>query len=128
MSTNKELIPVERIASRIFLIRNEKVMIDSDLAEMYGVTTGNLNKSVKRNMRRFPEDFMFQLSQDEYEALLFQNGISKKEGRGGRRSLPYTFTEQGIAMLSSVLKSDRAADVNVAIMRARPNEETSFNP
>ena len=118
MSTNKELIPIERIASRIFLIRNEKVMIDSDLAEMYGVTTGNLNKAVKRNMRRFPEDFMFQLSEDEYEALLFQNGIAKNEGRGGRRSLPYAFTEQGIAMLSSVLKSDRAADVNVAIMRA----------
>lgn len=110
------LIPVERIASQIYLIRGEKVMLDSDLAQLYGVTTGNLNKAVQRNLRRFPEDFMFQLSGEESDALKFQIGIAKT-GRGGRRSPPYAFTEQGIAMLSSVLHSDRAADVNVAIMR-----------
>jgi hypothetical protein len=109
------VIPVERIANRIFLIRGEKVMLDSDLAELYGVMTGNLNKAVSRNPKRFPEDFMFQLTQDEQQALLFQIGTPK--GKGGRRTLPYVFTEQGVAMLSSVLNSERAADVNVAIMR-----------
>jgi hypothetical protein len=109
-------IPVESIATRIYLIRGEKVMLDSDLAQLYGVATGNLNKAVQRNLRRFPEDFMFQLSAEESDALKFQIGIAKT-GRGGRRTPPYAFTEQGIAMLSSVLHSDRAADVNVAIMR-----------
>ena len=110
------LIPIERIASQIYLIRGEKVMLDADLAVLYGVTTGNLNKAMKRNRRRFPEDFVFQLSEDEYEALRFQIGRAN-EGRGGRRSPPYAFTEQGVAMLSSVLRSDRAADINVVIMR-----------
>jgi len=109
------VIPVERIARRIYLIRGEKAMLDSDLADLYGVETKNLNKAVKRNLRRFPNDFMFQLTSDEFEALRFQFGTSK--GPGGRRSRPYVFTEQGVAMLSSVLNSDRAADVNVAIMR-----------
>ncbi|NKB82807.1 MAG: ORF6N domain-containing protein [Nitrospirales bacterium] len=110
------MIPVERIVSCMYLIRGEKVMLDQDLAELYGVMTGNLNKTVKRNLRRFPDDFMFQLTEAEWESLLFQIGIAK-QGRGGRRSLPYVFTEQGVAMLSSVLHSDRAAEVNVTIMR-----------
>ncbi len=110
------LVPIERIASQIYLIRGEKVMLDSDLATLYGVTTGNLNKAMKRNRRRFPEDFVFRLSADEHKALRFQIGRAK-DGRGGRRSPPYAFTEQGVAMLSSVLRSDRAADINVMIMR-----------
>ena len=110
-------IPPERIASRIFLIRGEKVMLDSDLAELYGVMTGNLNKSVKRNQSRFPEDFMFQLTHKEAESLLFQIGTSKQPRRGGRQTPAYAFTEQGVAMLSSVLRGERAAQINVAIMR-----------
>ena len=97
-------------------LRGHKVMLDSDLAELYGVETFNLNKAVKRNQGRFPLDFCFQLTEKEFEALTFQIGISKK-GRGGRRHLPYAFTEQGVAMLSSVLRSERAVMVNVAIMR-----------
>ncbi len=111
------VIPVERIASRIYLIRGEKVMLDSDLAELYGVMTGNLNKAVSRNLKRSPQDFMFQLSHDEVESLIFQIGTAKTQGRGGRRTRPYAFTEQGVAMLSSVLHSDRAAEINIAIMR-----------
>ena len=94
------------------------MLLDSDLAELYGVTTGNLNKAVKRNLDRFPTDFMFQLSAEEAGDLIFQSGISKREGRGGRRTPPYAFTEQGVAMLSSVLNSDRAVAVNIEIMRA----------
>jgi len=92
-------------------------MLDADLAKLYGVTTFNLNKAVKRNLDRFPEDFMFQLNFQEVRDLIFQFGISKTSGRGGRRHLPYAFTEQGVAMLSSVLKSKRAVLVNVAIIR-----------
>ena len=92
-------------------------MLDADLAKLYGVTTFNLNKAVKRNPDRFPEDFMFRLNFQEVRDLIFQFGISKTSGRGGRRHLPYAFTEQGVAMLSSVLKSKRAVLVNVAIMR-----------
>ena len=92
-------------------------MLDADLAKLYGVTTFNLNKAVKRNPDRFPQDFMFQLNFQEVRDLIFQFGISKTSGRGGRRHLPYAFTEQGVAMLSSVLKSKRAVLVNVAIMR-----------
>jgi len=117
MSDIKKIVPIERIAEKIYLIRDQKVMLDSDLAELYGITTGNLNKAVKRNIRRFPDDFMFQLVQDEYEALLFQTGIAN-DGRGGRRTPPFAFTEQGVAMLSSVLHTDRAIDINVSIMRA----------
>ena len=112
----KEIIPVERIAHLIFVFRGQKAMLDSDLATLYGVTTGNLNKAVKRNAQRFPSDFMFQLTAEEADDLIFQTGRSK--GRGGRRHCPYAFTEQGIAMLSSVLNSDRAIRVNIAIMRA----------
>jgi hypothetical protein len=117
MADTSSLIPVERIASRVYLIRGEKVMLDSDLAELYGVMTGNLNKAVSRNIRLFPPDFMFQLTDTEAESLLFQIGTSKIQSRGGRRTPPYAFTEQGVAMLSSILRSDRAADINVAIMR-----------
>jgi hypothetical protein len=92
-------------------------MLDSDLAKLYGVTTFNLNKAVTRNMDRFPQDFMFQLTADEARVLTFQFGMSKSKGRGGRRYLPYVFTEQGVAMLSSVLRSKRAVRVNVEIMR-----------
>ena len=114
----KTLIPIEVIEKKIFLIRGEKVMLDSDLAELYGVETFNLNKAVKRNIDRFPDDFMFQLSGEEADSLRFQIGMSKKTGRGGRRYLPYVFTEQGVAMLSSVLNSKRAVHVNIEIMRA----------
>jgi len=110
------IIPLERIASRIYLIRDEKVIIDSDLAELYGVTTSALNQQVRRNADRFPEDFSFQLTAEEFEALMSQSVISKG-GRGGRRKLPLVFTEQGVAMLSSVLRSEHAVQINVAIMR-----------
>ena len=109
-------VPNELIEQKIYLIRRHKVMLDADLAELYGVTTGNLNLAVRRNRRRFPEDFMFQLSREEARSLLLQNARAK--GRGGRRTPPYAFTEQGVAMLSSVLNSERAIEVNIAIMRA----------
>ena len=108
-----------RIKRLIYEIRGVKVMLDKDLAELYHVTTGNLNKAVKRNHKRFPPDFMFQLNKTEFEQLksdlIFQNGISSW---GGTRKLPYAFTEQGLAMLSGVLNSDIAIDVNISIMRA----------
>ena len=115
--SNTDLIPSERIEKAIYLIRGEKVMLDRDLASLYGVETGALNRAVKRNLQRFPPDFMFQLTADESDFLRCQIGISKR-GRGGRRFLPYVFTEQGVAMLSSVLNSERAVLVNIEIMRA----------
>lgn len=111
------IIPIEVIKGKIYLIRGQKVLLDKDLAGLYGVTTANLNKAVKRNIERFPDDFMFQLSITEMSNLIFQSGISSS-GHGGRRTPPYFFTEQGVAMLSSVLNSDRAVQVNIAIMRA----------
>jgi hypothetical protein len=111
------LIPIETIKGKIHLIRSQKVLLDNDLASLYGVTTANLNKAVKRNIERFPADFMFQLSATEMANLTFQSGISSS-GHGGRRTPPYVFTEQGVAMLSSVLSSGRAVQVNIAIMRA----------
>ena len=111
-------VPVELIERRIYVIRGQKVMLDSDLAELYQVETFNLNKAVKRNCDRFPEDFMFQLSSEEAKLLTFQFGMSKPEGRGGRRTLPYAFTEHGVAMLSSVLNSRRAVQMNILIIRA----------
>lgn len=117
LKTASDLVPVEVIERRVYLIREQKVMVDSDLAELYQVPTKSLNLAVRRNSMRFPEDFMFRLSQEEAGSLRFQTETSKT-GRGGRRYLPYVFTEQGIAMLSSVLKSDRAVLVNIAIMRA----------
>jgi hypothetical protein len=115
--TSKEIpVPVERIEKAIFVIRGQKVILDRDLAELYGVTTGNLNKALRRNLDRFPPDFMFQLKQEEYESLRFHFGILKR----GQHSkyLPCAFTEQGVAMLSSVLRSKRAVQVNIEIMRA----------
>lgn len=114
----KAIIPVETIEKKILLIRGEKVMLDADLAELYGVETFNLNKAVKRNIDRFPSDLMVQLTKEEANSLRFHIGMSKTSGRGGRRYLPYAFTEQGVAMLSSVLNSKRAVQVNIAIMRA----------
>lgn len=111
-----QLVSVERVERLIHLARGEKVLLDADLAALYGVTTGNLNKAVRRNQQRFPPDFMFRLSEEETAGLIFQSGRSKQ--RGGRRHDPYAFTEQGVAMLSSVLRSERAVQVNVAIMRA----------
>jgi hypothetical protein len=116
MPNKTDLIPGANIENKILLIRGQKVMLDSDLAALYGVTTFNLNKAVKRNLDRFPDDFMFQLDQQEVANLIFQNGISKA-AHGGRRYRPYVFTEQGVAMLSSVLRSPRAVKVNIAIMR-----------
>ena len=107
---------VIQVQNLIHEIRGIKVMLDSDLAKLYGIETFNLNKAVKRNIQRFPADFMFQLTKEEYESLIFQNGISKPK-RGGRRFLPYVFTEQGVAMLSSVLNSETAIQVNIQIMR-----------
>jgi len=104
------------IENKIYTIRNQKIILDSDLAELYGVTTFNLNKAVKRNIDRFPSDFMFQLTKEEWDCLIFHFGISNKT-RGGRRFLPYAFSEQGVAMLSSVLNSKKAIDVNIQIMR-----------
>ena len=113
------LVPLDAIADHIHFIRGQKVMLDKDLARLYQVTTANLNKAVKRNIRRFPSDFMFQLTREEAGRLIFQIGISKPRGRGGRRrSLPYAFTQEGIAMLSGVLHSSCAVEVNIAIMRA----------
>ena len=110
----KDLIPQEIIESKIFLIRGRKVMLDRDLAALYGVTTGNLNRAVRRNLDRFPEDFMFQLINQEVKNLIFQFGTSRW---GGTRKLPYAFTENGVAMLSSILNSKRAIQVNIQIMR-----------
>jgi hypothetical protein len=114
----KAVVPIEVIEKRIFVIRGQKVMIDSDLADLYGVQTRVLNQAVKRNLRRFPKDFMFQLSSEEYGVLRSQF-VTLKRGRGRHRKyMPYVFTEQGVAMLSTVLNSDRAIEVNIQIMRA----------
>jgi hypothetical protein len=109
------LVPVERIERVILVLRGHKVILDKDLAALYGVTTGNLNKAVARNIERFPDDFMFQLSPDEMENLIFHSGTSSW---GGTRKPPRAFTEQGVAMLSSVLRSQRAVQVNIEIMLA----------
>ncbi len=134
-----------KIQRMIYIIRDQKVMIDSDLAELYGVETKRLNEQVRRNIERFPKDFLFQLTADEYEVLKSQIATSNKEnsenlsqhteikekpdhslrsqivtsktGRGGKQKLPYVFTENGVAMLSSVLRSPQAIEVNIAIMR-----------
>src|SRR6266498_3196267 len=108
----KDIIPIQQVAQAIRFVREERILLDFDLARLYGVTTGNLNKAVRRNGARFPADFMFQLTAEETKSLIFQFGISK--GRGGRRHFPYAFTEQGVAMLSSVLNSERAVKVNIA--------------
>lgn len=116
MGTN--LIPDEAIMNKIYLIRGKKVMIDSDLAELYDVETKALKQAVKRNRNRFPEDFMFELSAGEFDLLRSQIVTSKKtKGRGGARYLPMVFTEQGVTMLSCILNSDRAINVNIQIIR-----------
>jgi hypothetical protein len=112
MSQLKEKI----IEQMIYVIRDQKVMLDEDLADLYEVETRIINRNVQRNIKRFPPDFMFQLSEHEYESLKSQIGISKK-GKGGRRYMPYVFTENGVAMLSSVLNSEKAILINVSIMR-----------
>lgn len=113
---SKSIIPSERISSKIYLIRGKKVMFDKDLAVLYGVGTRDLNKAVRRNSDRFPEDFMFQLNKEEFTLLMFHFGTSNKR-RGGTRKLPYVFTEQGVAMLSAVLRSKRAVYVSIQIVR-----------
>jgi len=116
MSDNKQfsVIPDEAVINKIYFSRNEKIMLDSDLAELYGVETKRLNEQVRRIIDRFPEDFMFQLTETEFENLKSQIATSSW---GGRRTLPYTFTEHGVLMLSSVLNSDLAIKVNIQIMR-----------
>jgi hypothetical protein len=109
-------IPAGMIERRIYVLRGQKVMIDTGLAGLYQVSTANLNRAVKRNLSRFPEDFMFQLTTSEAESLRFQSGISNT-GRGGRRYMPFAFTEHGVVMLSSVLKSERAVQMNLLIVR-----------
>ncbi len=113
-TNNKLIIPDEIITSRIYFIREQKVMIDSDLSELYGVETRRLNEQVKRNSSRFPEDFMFRLTDEEFANLKSQIATSSW---GGRRKPPYVFTEHGVLMLSSVLNSERAVSVNIQIMR-----------
>jgi len=115
MREKDSTIPTKRIENLILLIRGQKVMLDADLAELYDVETKVFNQAVKRNIKRFPEDFMFELTEKEVEILRSQFVTSRW---GGRRYLPYVFTEQGVAMLSSVLKSQRAIQVNIEIMRA----------
>ncbi len=123
MKINRNIIPLDRIESKIYFIRGKKAMLDADLANLYQVKTQALNQAVKRNLKRFPVDFCFQLNELETHnlksqivtsSLISQSVISK---RGGRRNNPFVFTEQGVAMLSSVLKSERAIQVNIQIMR-----------
>ena len=116
MGKNVELVSPEHIEQSILLIRHQKVMLDADLAALYGVETKQLIRAVKRNLPRFPNDFMFQLNKTEFENLRFHFGTSSQWG--GRRYTPYAFTEQGVAMLSSVLRSERAIQVNIEIIRA----------
>jgi len=131
LANDTALIPVERIDRAILVLRGQKVILDTELAALYEVETKMLNRAVKRNSERFPADFMFQLTKEEYDVLRCHSGTSNvkpspaqrsqsgtSESRGGRRYLPYAFTEQGVAMLSSVLHSERAVRVNIEIMRA----------
>ena len=118
MKKAQHVIPIERIARSIYLIRGEKVMLDSDLADLYGVEPRVLIQATKRNIERFPEDFMFQMSEEEFQRLRSQIVTLKPAARGQHRKyLPYVFTEQGVAMLSGMLRSRKAVQVNVAIMR-----------
>jgi len=116
MEGHTSLVPLERIERAIIVVRGEKVMLDSDLAEIYGVETKALNRAVKRNASRFPSDFMFQLTRDELDNLRCQSGTSSLYG--GRRYLPYAFTEHGALMLANVLSSERAAQTSVQVVRA----------
>jgi hypothetical protein len=116
MSSRDAVVALDRVESLILSIRGRRVILDSDLARLYGVTTSRLNEQVKRNPDRFPPDFMFRLSRQEFTALISQNATSK--GRGGRRKLPYVFTEHGAIMAANVLNSDRAIEVSVYVVRA----------
>lgn len=116
MKNEINIIPDEIVLNKIYFFRGQKVMLDKDLAEMYGVDTRRLNEQVKRNLERFPEDFMFQLTENEFSSLMSQIATSKN-GRGGTRKLPFVFTEHGVLMLSSVLNSAKAIQVNIQIMR-----------
>ncbi len=118
--SENSLITLDVIERKIYIVREQKVMLDSDLAKLYGVATKVFNQAVGRNLQRFPDDFRFQLTEEEFESLRSQFVTSKK-GRGGRRYLPYVFTEQGVAMLSGVLNSERAIQVNIGIIRAFVN-------
>jgi hypothetical protein len=118
MDTNASLIPMNRITRAILMLRGERVILDQDIADLYGVPTKRLNESVRRNGARFPEDFMFQLNAEEWAVLRSQSATSSSGSWGGRRTPPYAFTENGVAMLSSVLNSESAIQVNIAIMRA----------
>jgi len=113
----RSVVPVEAIERKILLIRGRKVMLDSDLAKLYGVPTFRFNEQVRRNLKRFPEDFMFQLTKDEHRSLISQFAISKI-GRGGRRFLPYVFTEHGALMAANVLKSEKAIEASIYVVRA----------
>lgn len=114
---SESLIPIERIELKIYAIRGERVILDSDLAEIYGVETRVFNQAVRRNMERFPEDFMFQLTPEEQNSLMSQIVISNK-GRGGRRKLPLVFTEHGALMAANILNSPRAVEASVQVVRA----------
>ena len=114
--TTNALIPIERIEGAIYFIREQKVILDQDLATLYGVSTGNFNKAINRNQKRFPEDFAFRLTRNEWADLIFQIGRSKS-GRGGRRKSPMAFTEHGVAMAANLLKSERAIAISVEIVR-----------
>lgn len=117
MLKNSHPFPPERIEKAIYVFRDERVILDSDLAEIYGVSTKNLNKAVKRNLDRFPDDFMFRLTDEEFESLRFQIGTSN-ETRGGRRYLPYVFTEHGALMAANILNSRLAVLASVEVVRA----------
>jgi len=116
MSSRDAVVALDRVESLILSIRGRRVILDSDLARLYGVTTSRLNEQVKRNPDRFPPDFMFRLSRQQVTALISQNATSK--GRGGRRKLPYVFTEHGAIMAANVLNSGRAIEVSVYVVRA----------
>lgn len=113
----KTISPIERITQAILVFRGHKVLLDAELAALYDVATARLNQQVRRNLRRFPEDFMFQLTAAEYAALMLQNATSKP-GRGGRRKLPFAFTEHGAIMAATVLNSPRAVEMSIYVVRA----------
>ena len=119
MSKTKDtaLVPVEHIARSILILRGNRVLLDAGLAALYGVTTTRLNQQVRRNLRRFPGDFMFQLTTEEHTALMLQNATSKP-GRGGRRKIPLAFTEHGAIMAATILNSERAVDMSIYVVRA----------
>lgn len=116
-NTGTILVPVEHIAQSIRVLRGHKMLLDSELAMLYGVTTARLNEAVKRNLERFPEDFVFRLTEEEFAALISQNATSKP-GRGGRRKLPWAFTEHGAIMAATMLNSPRAVEMSVYVVRA----------